>query len=265
MCLVVGKPVGAPIPGRKKLKHYFNCHPDGFGVSFQYRGAVRTVKGAMTIKEMFKLLNTVKFLIQPKRPEDIDMLLQWRSAVTGSVSRKFCHPFPVTAEQEQLDSLDTLSELALAHNGVIWDYNKLSYFGGVTTYKGREDINDAQEFIKDFVVGLGQAVFNPSVQKLIEAYTKSKFALLSSEGLYYIGDFIEENGCFYSNMYHKLDFGIEGLEEYTGYLCPLCFTMTPSLFRLSPYDDSEAVCANCYRQFTGFEPSTSLQIGSLGV
>ena len=259
MCLIVGKPVGAPIPGRKKLKHYFNCHPDGFGVSFQYKGAVRTIKGAMTIKEMFKLLNTIRCLIQPKKPEDIDMLLQWRRAITGSVSRKFCHPFPVVAEQEQLDSLDTSSELALAHNGVIWDYNKLSH------PEISEDINDAQEFIKDFVVGLGQAVFNPSVQKLIEAYTKSKFALLSSEGLYYIGDFIEENGCFYSNMYHKLDFGIEGLEEYTGYLCPFCSTVTPSLFRLSPYDDSEAFCANCYRQFTGLEPSTSLQIGSLGV
>ena len=258
MCLVVGKPAGAYIPGRKKLKHYFNCHPDGFGVSFQYKGAVRTIKGAMTIKEMFKLLNTIRCLIQPKRPDDIDMLLQWRSAVTGSVSRKFCHPFPVVAEQEQLDSLDTLSELALAHNGVIWDY-KFSY------PKTGKDINDAQEFIKDFVVGLGQAVFDPSVQKLIEAYTKSKFALLSSEGLCYIGEFIEENGCFYSNMYHKLGFGIEGLGEYAGYLCPLCSTVTPFLFRLSPYDDSEAVCANCYRQFTGLEPSTSLQIGSLGV
>ena len=229
MCLVIGKPVGAPIPGRKKLKHYFNCHPDGFGVSFQYRRAVRTIKGAMTIKEMFKLLNTIRCLIQPKRPDDIDMLLQWRSAVTGSVSRKFCHPFPVVAEQEQLDSLDTLSELALAHNGVIWDY-KFSY------PKTGKDINDAQEFIKDFVVGLGQAVFDPSVQKLIEAYTKSKFALLSSEGLCYIGEFIEENGCFYSNMYHKLGFGTRGWEECAGYLCPL-----------------------------GFEPSTSLQIGSLGV
>jgi len=193
------------MPSKKNMKRWFADNPDGVGISFQYHGKVRTIKGAMTIEEMFQLVNKMNSIIKSegKQIEDIDLLIQFRRAVTGRVCPEFCHPFPVSPHQKELDSLDVISELAFAHNGIIWEYTHTKTWKSGQWYGTGEDINDAQEFIKDYIVGMGMAVHNKSVQELIISYTDSKFAILSAKGIDYIGFYYKEKGLLFSNEGYK--------------------------------------------------------------
>jgi len=211
MCLIVCKPRGLPLPDMLDMYYWFFEYPDGLGVSFQYQNKVRTIKGAMSESQMEDLFGNVHDILKEEGQtfEDVDLMMQFRAAVTGAATPKFCHPFPVSNKQADLDSLDVLSDVALAHNGVISMYNKrfntkvTSADGKVTRWTSLGDKNDAQEYIKEYIVPLGRAIWNPVVQELIEDHTYSKFALLSGRGLSYIGTFFEEEGYFYSNMTYK--------------------------------------------------------------
>ena len=255
MCLIVAKPRGVPIPSKKNLKKWFNTYPDGFGVAFQYDGRVRILKGAMSIKQMHKILQQVGELCVDNGA-GVDMVMQYRQAFTGSVCPEYCHPFPVTSSQTALDSLDVVSDCALAHNGVIWEYNS-------RYTKKQTDINDAQEFIKDYLVPMGSSIWNKGVQDLIESYTDSKFALLTAKGITYIGDFIEENGYFYSNGGYKGNKYIAGdygsykdylYEPYEsgGILCTLCGEYSSFMYQIE--DDDSLVCSICFAQLIGRAP-----------
>lgn len=216
MCLIVVKPIGKTFPHKKQMKQWFNWFPDGVGISFQDKGRVRTVKGAMTIPAMHKLESSVeKYLHRDgKRIEDTIAIIQFRAAITGSVCQKYCHPFPITKNQEALNGLNVVSDKALAHNGIIWEYNGYysvredvyaqNYYapGSHQRQKGF-DINDAQEFIVDYLVDMGESIWNKGVQNIIEAHTESKFAVLSGNQLALIGSFIEDGGYLYSNAGYK--------------------------------------------------------------
>lgn len=234
---------------------------------------------------MFALLARMRTLLQGVNIRDIDIIIQFRRAVTGSITPKYCHPFPITSEQEELDSLDVITNCALAHNGVIFEY--ASYGGqwdSASCPAGKNDINDAQEFIKDYLVGMGESIWNPCVQALIEAHTDSKFALLSSRGIAYIGGFIKEKGCFYSNGDYKIGKKIPtwayrnaeedkwdsaGFQEaqrkafppsgtpYTSYtgkgtLCDFCQIYSVPVYHIESADS--VVCGQCYEQLMGEQP-----------
>ena len=261
MCLIVCKPKGIPLPGRKKLKQWFASYPDGVGIAFQYRDKVRILKGAMTDKEMFALIARMEKLLCPKKPKDIDIVIQFRQAVTGSVCPKYCHPFPVTSSQEELDSLDVLADCALAHNGIIHEYSTRR---NGCTLKAANDVNDAQEFIKDYLAGMGGSLWNPFVQRLIQSYTASKFALLTSTGIVYIGEFIADQGILYSNegyigakliataLYPLTPALHFNYDEGFG-VCQACQTYSKALF--TPAWDETPLCADCFRQYAQCEPT----------
>ena len=239
MCLIVAKPKGQELPKGKDLRRWFDSYPDGFGVAFQYRGRVRILKGAMHVKEMFALLDGMRRLLGSVSPVDIDIVMQYREAVTGSVCPKYCHPFPVSPKQEDLDGLDVVTDCALAHNGVIAEYNCLYNLRLDWEASQIADINDAQEFIKEYLVPMGISLANKVVQKLIAHYTRSKFALLTPKEIIYIGDFIEDKGRLFSNM---------------GYLpvkksLPTCRSVTP--YSELPYEKEfyggGIVCEKCYQ------------------
>lgn len=280
MCLIVTKPQGSRIPKGKKFRRWFDSYPDGFGLAFPYQGRIRILKGAMNQAGMFALLDKMRHCLG--NPQDVDIIFQFRAAVTGRVSPRFCHPFPVTKNQEELDSLDVLTDCALTHNGVIYDYAVLSRSLG--------DINDAQEFIKDYLVDMGDSLWNPAVQKLIEEYTVSKFALLSARGITYIGNFIEDNGCLFSNGGYKPEanvgkryargYGSEECDDYWtekspsvhihkelhtegGCQCDFCQGYHPVVYHLTGdkhnKDYQSVVCFDCFVYLEG-EPPTGADV-----
>lgn len=235
----------------------------------------------MNHEQMFTLLDKVRHILDS--PQDVDIVFQFRAAVTGSITPRFCHPFPIVKDQQDLDSLDVLTDCALTHNGVIFEYATQSW---ASKGKLTRDINDAQEFIKDYLVNMGDSLWNLAVQKMIEDYTMSKFALLSAKGITYIGDFIEDNGYRYSNEGYKGDsfrkkyiqrsygFEEESWREETyfrgaqrplihkgegGCRCDFCQDYHPVVYHLNPdrasKDYESIVCHACFLYLEGMPPT----------
>lgn len=272
MCLIVAKPKGIRMPKGKKLRQWFNSYPDGFGIAFQYQNRVRLLKGAMDVEQMFVLIDKMRHSLNGNNTNNIDIVFQFRLAVTGSVCPKYCHPFPITCNQQELDSLDTITNAAIAHNGVISEYNPLYNVNYLGRKQLGKDINDAQEFIKDYLVDLGEDLWHPPVQKLIEVHTNSKFALLSNKGIAFIGDFIEDNGCWYSNSGYlsskpfewvpsdlRLPLYTEIEDTSWGVLCAGCQQYYQFLFQPAE-DEGSLLCEECFRHFYNRPPTADEQI-----
>lgn len=273
MCLIVAKPKGIPLPKRKQMEQWFNTHPDGFGLAFLHDNKVRILKGAMKFKQVRKLLKKMSHCLGKTNPNDVDIIFHFRQATSGTIQPKNCHPFPITSKKEELESLDVLTDCALAHNGIILDYSLASK---QIKLLGQSEKTDTQEFIEGYLVGLGDSLWNPFVQKLIQGYTESRFALLSSRGITYIGDFLEEEGYKYSNGGYKLekqgytlptdDFGYERYgyygasksayldeeEENVGIACELCQKISPTVYFLP--NGNALGCLNCFVGTTGRSP-----------
>lgn len=265
MCLIVVKPKGLPMPGKKSMKRWFRKYPDGFGLAFQNKRRVRILKGAMDIHGMFHIVSFMrKYLEQEnKAVEDVDVIMQFRLAVTGCPCPEFCHPFPITKKRKLLNGLDVLAGAALAHNGTIWEYSKAQWEGGWT------DINDAQEFIHDYLADMGDSIWNVGVQTFIGEYTLSKYALLSNSKIAYIGDFIEDRGYFYSNdgylkenskqvppKHNPAALSVYGANwdssGWEGSPCDFCKEHHALLYQLP--DDESNVCWECFEYHAGRTP-----------
>jgi len=206
MCLIIAKSKGLPFPPKSDMKRWFNKYPDGVGIAFQEGDRVRVIKGAMSRRSMHKLVSTANHYIhkQGKQMEDVDLIIQFRAAVTGKVCKEFCHPFPISPNQADLDSLNVVTNAALAHNGVISMYSNYYSVASVYTYYDMGDVNDAQEFIKDYICHLDQSTLtDPTIMDMISTLTYSKFALLDASGIHYMGKFIEDGGYYYSNDGYK--------------------------------------------------------------
>ena len=77
---------------------------------------------------------------------------------------------------------------AIAHNGIVPDMNPQS------------EISDTMLYIKDYLAPVGSKIELPAVRKLIKHSAQSKLAILTSNDLYLIGDFIhDDNVWIFSN------------------------------------------------------------------
>ena len=268
MCLIVAKPAGINMPSKRRLKFWFRGHPDGFGFAYLNAGVVHIVKGAMTKREMFQLLGKAQEKLGEVRLANVDVLLHFRQATKGSICPSNCHPFPLTKDEKDLSALEIEASCAVTHNGIIFDY---SYWGGVSYsepaffyQKGQgESKTDTQQFIEDYLVDLKSALWNLAVQKLLVSATFSKFALLSKKGITYIGEFIEDGGCYYSNLGYKkpaklgskpmsyidrCELGV--LDEHRGSTCEFC---EQSVYVRYPLNSS-LVCFACFERLEGISP-----------
>ena len=281
MCLIVVKPKGKEMPSNKDMKRWFNTFPDGVGISYQHRGKVRTIKGAMSIRQMRKLSYKLQASLTDCTIKDIDVVIQFRLAVTGSVCPEYTHPFPVLPDQASLNSLDVYSDMSLAHNGIIAEYNPFYSYGYRygTANSQTFDINDAQEFIKDYVYPLGRDIFKPVIRNLIQNYTESKFAVLTPNKFLFIGDFIKDGGYYYSNPQYKplpkalthhtpaarsnRPANSKELKSWRDFVtpttnikgevnCDFCGQPHPIVYELA---DGSVVCAGCYTAVQGREPT----------
>lgn len=273
MCLIVAKPKGVCLPEYEKMEEWFVTHPDGFGLAFRYGGRVRILKGAMTVEQIFPLLAMMQAYLGKTKPRDVDIIFHFRQATNGQAIPANCHPFPLTKEESAQASLDTLTACAIAHNGMIWSptilvNNCLEGYGDYAEgigflSSGIQNIasnkTDTQEFIEEYMVGLGESLWNPTVQKLIEAYTNSKFALLSKRGITLIGKFIKEDGYWYSNGgYKPAATSIIQLETLCGQAidensCDGCGAYDSSLY-YGPDDTVTKVCYSCFQVFYNRRP-----------
>jgi len=183
MCIIVVKPKGHNLPSEQILEKCFYSNPHGAG--FMYNNTdhnsyyVTIVKGFMDFESFYSTITADNLY-------NSDIVIHFRYATQGSISSKNCHPFPVSKKIKDLQALNFITNTGIVHNGVI----------SFCSNPNKHDLSDTQIFIKDIIsqVPSDQLKDNSPYEK-----TYSKFAILDKEGFSLIGNFIEDNGIFYSN------------------------------------------------------------------
>lgn len=197
MCIIVYKPSTAKMPTKATLKQCWENNKDGAGYMFPSKDKVIIKKGFMNFKEFYKSLMYDK----SQYGEFTPFVLHFRISTQGGVNKECTHPFPLSTEMEYLKKLRVKCECGIAHNGII----------ELTSDKWNKTVtySDTMKFITDYltlIITSKQWYKDPLKVKLIERLADSKLAIMMGDGnVTLIGDFIESDGCFYSNNYFRED------------------------------------------------------------
>lgn len=190
MCIIVAKPAGVQCPSLETLETCFNSNPDGAGLMFPDGDQVRIIKGFMAWDEFSSTLKALGDVT------NTGLVMHFRITTHGGTRPECCHPFPLTDDDTALRALDTRAAVGVAHNGVI--------HGQATD----ATTSDTMAYIRDVLAPLqhmaGDLLANDDAMTVVESTIGSKLAFLEPDGaITTVGDFIEENGVFYSNSSFK--------------------------------------------------------------
>ena len=195
MCIIVAKEKGKKLPSKETLETCFNRNNDGAGLMYVQNGKVVIDKGYMDFKSFYKRIKK----LQKRFKSDLTdkaIVMHFRIGTSGENDKATTHPFPISSNSEDLRKTYFKTDLGMAHNGVIYDY----VYG--------KELSDTQNFVKDFVSVLKELdnkfLLNKRVIELLDKECGSKLCFLDNkENIYYIGDFIEDEGVKYSNSTYK--------------------------------------------------------------
>ena len=166
MCILIIKPKGAKMPPLATLKKCAISNPDGCGIA--------------TPKMIYRSLNFDTFADHALNvADDQPAIIHFRYATHGSIKKENCHPFK-----------DRATGIRYAHNGVL-------------PVEPIADMTDSETAFKQYFMpiikryGIYSQELKEVADKLIGS---SKIAFLTPDGdLRVFGQFIEYNGCYYSN------------------------------------------------------------------
>lgn len=190
MCIIVAKPAGVQCPDLETLETCFNSNPDGAGLMFPDGDQVRIIKGFMAFDEFSSTLKALGDVT------NTGLVMHFRITTHGGTRPECCHPFPLTDDDTALRALDICAPVGVAHNGVI---------AGMDT---DAKTSDTMAYIRDVLAPLqrmaGDLLASDDAMTVVESTVGSKLAFLEPDGaITTVGDFIEENGVFYSNSSFK--------------------------------------------------------------
>lgn len=201
MCIIICKPYGKKVP-LNHLEEAFKRNPDGAGIAY-------TTGNGITIKKGFFDYNHFLKKCQKYNREDVATVFHFRIATHGGVNLKLCHPFPITAENTDIEKKKlTHLKYAVAHNGVL----------RLNGLKIEEDDSDTTAFIKThlhpiYTVREEKIAKNEEVanyDNIIESLINgSKLAIIGDNGYIkrYGRGWQEDNGIYYSNSsYQKITY-----------------------------------------------------------
>lgn len=207
MCIIVAKKKGIELPTKEILKNCFNYNSDGAGIMFNDGKQVFIEKGFMDFNSFYSRLEA---LDKEFNLVNSDLALHFRISTSGNVDQGNCHPYPISTETSQLRNLSLVTDIGMAHNGVIRKHIP----------ETRSILNDTQTFIKNFVYNMYSSnkeflTVDANI-KALEEEAGSKLCFITKDNMYIIGKFIEEtNGILYSNdTYLSYDYGW-GYEDYS--------------------------------------------------
>lgn len=216
MCIAIYKPKGVEIPNKETLNRCFNRNKDGAGFAIYRDSKINLHKGFMTFEDFYKSFMSYN----PQKDEPI--FIHFRIATHGLVDGGNTHPFPITDSFECMRKTDLVYDgKVLIHNGVFHYPNEimLKYdskglasdtmiFSKILYEKlNKTNKNQAIENLK--TLGLEESIamklVNNSSSELLDENISSqisfsKVAIMNEDGsVYKYGNWIEENGVFYSN------------------------------------------------------------------
>ena len=205
MCVIAAKPANVAMFDKQTLKNMCVRNPDGCGICFPYKGKVHIVKGLMTAEDAWAALQMwdeeVDFFKNP-------VIFHARISTAHGVNAALTHPFPLTNNIDYMRELECDAEVGIAHNGII-DID----------YGPRE--SDTMAFIRRMVYPVSRICKkwyqNDIAMGMLDDFCDSKLAIMRSNGeLAYVGNFIEENGIYYSNSSYLGYQGYSGVYKSAG-------------------------------------------------
>jgi len=195
MCIIAAKPAGKTMPKDKYINNMFNNNDDGAGLMYALDGKVHIEKGFM---EKSDFLGKLKELDEKYGLTSLPLVMHFRITTHGGTKPENCHPFPVTDSIGMLQKLKCITDIGVAHNGVI------------DIRVRNKNISDTMEYIAGQLAPLKRAVpsfyKNKDLMQMVYNAIDSKMCILNSKGeMFFVGDFREEDGIKYSNGSYQYD------------------------------------------------------------
>ncbi len=195
MCIIIVKPKGMLPPTKRTLKTCFANNPDGAGFMFYGNNKVYIEKGFMSFKKLRRALRLYNFSINDT------VIYHFRISTHGSVIGSQTHPFPVTDNVRDLNSLSIRTPLGIAHNGI---------FSSLDT---DDKLSDTMVFIKDVLANkkVMRSIYNSDSahSRLVEmASVSSRLAFLDFRGrirTFGTWELDKETGLLFSNDDYKYE------------------------------------------------------------
>lgn len=182
MCIIVVKPSGEEIPDNITLERCFMNNPDGAGMMFREGDKVHIEKGFMTPRD---LIDTLQWMEEDIGLTGRDVVFHFRLATHGEKSPGCTHPFPLSKNIEDLTALSINTRAGIAHNGILYQY---------APGKGSR-ISDTMVFVRD----MAHNGIDEKTHYMMKNGRGQKFCLLAVDHLFIYGDFLYEEGLYFSN------------------------------------------------------------------
>ena len=189
MCIICAKPIGVKMPSNKYIENMWENNPDGAGLMYAYNGKVIIEKGFMTLESFMSALERIQKKVDL---EKLAVILHFRIGTAGGNTPENTHPFPISDNIGVLKKLRLEVPIGVVHNGII------------SITPRQKDISDTMEYIAAQLAPLHRAVpnfyENKNLMLLVKNAISSKMAFLIGDGtMFSIGEFVTEDGIFYSN------------------------------------------------------------------
>lgn len=195
MCIIIAKDKNGRLPSEEELKNSFEYNSDGAGFMYIKNGKVVIDKGYMTYNAFLK--HYKKLLEEFDNFKNKSLVIHCRIGTSGKNIKENTHPYPISDNKRHLRAKHLSNEeIGIVHNGIISGY-------GTAT-----GLNDTQEFIIKYLYPLyshyKDFYKNSDIMYGIEKITNSKFVILdSTDTLYYVGEFVDDKGLYFSNESYK--------------------------------------------------------------
>jgi predicted glutamine amidotransferase len=188
MCIIVAKPAGIPFPVRKTLKTCWDANDHGAGFMYTENDKVVISKGFLTFKTFYKYYRSLKL------DESTPVVFHFRIGTSGGLDGTATHPFPVSSQVEDIESMDLSTDLGVAHNGIL-------------TIDHPVNFSDTQWFIMTTLasqyVRKGIKRGDKTISELLKNYigVANKLAFMDDKGIITtVGNgWIHDSGIMYSN------------------------------------------------------------------
>lgn len=196
MCIIVAKEKGKQLPSKKTLETCFTRNKDGAGFMYVKNNQVIIDKGYMTFEDFYNRLKELKKEFNSDLT-DKALVMHFRIGTHGENDKYTTHPFPITNNKDELRKTKTTCSVGMAHNGIISEYNY------------DKILSDTQSFIKDCISvykSYNRYFYkdNRIMTILEKSINGSRLCFLDNkENIYYVGNFVEDNGIMYSNSTYK--------------------------------------------------------------
>ena len=184
MCVICVSSKGAKQPSEETIRKMFRANPHSAGYMFARDGKVEIHKGYQAIEELMWDLNYENFTEQ-------DVVIYHFRIATQAHRIEMSQPFPVTEDIEDLEALDAVADMGIAHNGILRQ-----------TSNGDPLLSDTAIYIRERIAG--RNITDEFVKNLAEDTVGSRLAILEGNGEFHLtGTWTYENGLYYSNEVWK--------------------------------------------------------------